>query len=273
MKRCLSCLLMLSFCINAQDNDQLNVLIMQSPVKFIDNDKVAASAQQWVEKYIKSLNESEAKVVARTLHLGKTFSAVDAKMRTLVQQILISTCSLYKVMTAGGEDPRISKELEAEIEEFSKLKAYHSFAFHQWQDWVNMLSVAENRKIYEAIETVNEAVRAEIENSLAKKEWQMLADRVPAVAQETIESLTLLSTLCGNISNKSDSQESSGAKDEAVFLFDMIARASESGCQRSFATIESSSQILIYETLLLEISYVMFDTYLQAMSPEQRADI
>ncbi len=266
MKRCLFLCLLMSFCVHADDQDQLQLLIMQSPVKFIDNDKIAASAHHWVERYVQPLNEAEVKVVARTLQLGRAFSVVDIKMRALIQQILLTVCSLYKVITNGGEDPRISKELEAEIEEFSKLKAFHSFAFHEWQDWTNMLSVSENKKIDAALAAVNESIRKEIESALAQKEWQSLTERIPASAQETIKSLLLLSGLCANASQKEiENNEERLPSEDSVLLFDMIARAAENGCRRSFETIEASSQILMYETLLLEISFSMFDTFLQAM--------
>jgi len=266
MKRCLLFLILLSFCINAEDNDQLHVLIMQSPAKFIDNDKVEATAHQWADQYINPLNESEIKVVTQTLRLGKTFSAVDAKMRILIRQALMSTCSLYQVITSGKEDQRLAKELEAEIEEFSKLRALHSLAFNEWETWTTMLSVSENEKVEAAIEAVNEAIRIEIENALAQKEWQVLTKRVPATVQETMKTLSLLTTLCNNSAPKNiENKETEVSPNDSVILFDMIARTAENSCERSFETIEASSQILTYETLLLEIRYMMFDAYLQAM--------
>jgi len=267
MKRFLLAFVLLSFCINAEDNNnELHVLIMQSPAQFIDYDKVAASAQQWAEQYLNPLNESEVKVVASTLQLGKSFSAIDAKMRMLIQQALMSTCSLYQVITSGKEDPQLAKRLEAEIEEFSKLRALHSLAFHEWESWTTMLSVSQNKNVVAAIEAVNEAIRVEIENALAQKEWQMVTARVPAVAQENMRMLSLLSTLCANSAQKNiENEEPAVSPDDSVILFDMIARTAENGCERSFETIEASSQILTYETLLLEISCTVFAAYLQAL--------
>lgn len=270
MKQMVFVFLLVSLSINAADQDQVHVLMMQSPAKFINDDELNASAQQWADQWGTSLKESELKVVIRTLELGKTFSAIDIKMRTLVQQILLTTCALYKIITDGQVDEQLSHELELEIEQFNKLTVLHTAAFHDWHAWINVLSVSENKQINAAIESVNNAIRVTIEKALAQKEWEMLTGRAPLAAHETIRKLTLFATLCANASgNDNNDQKTDVANNDSVILFDMIARAAEDGCQSSFKSIEASSQILMYETLLLEISYLSIDAYLQALQTQK----
>lgn len=257
--------------VNAQEN--VSPLVVRAPIAYVDQSAIDNAAKEWAAQCVQKLSQEELQVVKRTLHLGANFSDLDWRARRMMRAMLAATWHVHKQLIEENCVEHFAHTLKENNKKLCGVLGLHGIVLREWRAWTTMLDVSKNEAVLSALQLVDEQVRTAIVMCLQAEDWHNIAEKVSPIVEQSVITLHVLHKLCqpstkskfaGDMARATDDDVSQG--EASQMFFEMLAKASSQGAERSWATLEASSQISIYEEALLEISYTIYRAYHEALN-------